>query len=279
MLTRVWFWVAFVLTVVVFSILIKLGLWQLDRSAQKSVMEQQLEERQNQAAMPLTQLSELPIDSNITGVIGVAHVEPMPDQIVLLDNQTFNGKVGYLAYQLAVVTAQLNPPLYVLLELGFVDAPLSRNELPKIAVLRNKQQVSGRMYRRETNPISHQLHAEPGWPKRIQNLNLPELAMLLEEESADLKSRASFTLMPWAMQIQNIENWPYEQPWKPVSMSADKHMGYAVQWFAMASVFLIIMLTLFLRSLRQVTLLVGSKTQAELGVSAGSVNPTGDHHE
>lgn len=259
---RVWFWLAFVLTVVVFSILIKLGMWQLDRAAQKSALEQQLAERQNQAAVPLSQISKRSTDSNLTGVIGIADVEPVPHQIVLLDNQTFNGKVGYLAYQVAMVTAPSETPFIVLLELGFVKAPLSRNELPEIAMLRNKQTVSGRLYRRETNPISHQLHAESGWPKRIQNLNLPELAELLIMESG-----SPITLLPWAMQVQNIENWPYPQPWKPVSMNADKHMGYAVQWFSMAGVFILIMLTICWRSIRQIR------------VSARSVRTTGEHHE
>ncbi len=259
---RVWFWLAFVLTVVVFSILIKLGIWQLDRAAQKSMVERNLLERQNQAAMPLTQISALPTDSNITGMIGIANVEPVLHQIVLLDNQTFNGKVGYLAYQIAMVMTPLEEQLLVLLELGFVEAPLSRSELPQVVALKAKQQVSGRLYRRETNPISHQLHAESGWPKRIQNLNLPALADLLTMESG-----GPTTLLPWAMQVQNMENWPYPQPWKPISMNADKHMGYAVQWFAMASVFLIIMLTIFLRNLRQIKVL------------ARSVRTTGEHHE
>ncbi|GAK83046.1 cytochrome oxidase biogenesis protein Surf1 [Vibrio ponticus] len=48
---------------------------------------------------------------------------------MLLDNQTYNGEVGYLALQLVRAIDGRN----VLLELGFVAAKSSRSDLPDVA--------------------------------------------------------------------------------------------------------------------------------------------------
>ncbi|ELK8442709.1 SURF1 family protein, partial [Vibrio vulnificus] len=93
--------VAALLTLVVFTLLVKLGLWQLSRAEEKSQLEIELQQRALQAPQPL--LDVLNVENaavfSMTGVRVETNVAPSALPIVLLDNQTWNGKVGYLAYQ------------------------------------------------------------------------------------------------------------------------------------------------------------------------------------
>lgn len=221
-------------TVVAFSILINLGLWQLSRAEEKSQIEQKVRLRANLPALSLSQLTREQLD-NPTGVKVHLEVTPIEGRYLLLDNQSVGGDVGYLALQL--VRSQSGR--WVLLERGFVSAPALRSELPQVDWLVEPLKIEARLYRKSPNPLSQDLHLEQGEVSRIQNLNF-----------AQLEQQWQIELMPYVVQPQ-VEPWPYLQPWQPVSMNADKHHGYAVQWFAMATVLAIISLALLVRSLNQ----------------------------
>ncbi len=223
-----------VLTVVVFIVLVNLGLWQLSRGEEKQASEQQLELRHTMAPISLgAALEKYPIEQ-MTGLKVKVELSPSDNMTFLLDNQTHQGKVGYLAYQLM----REQHGHWILLERGFVPAPSERSELPQVDWLSSSQVFVGRLYRKSLNPLSSDLSIEPQTPHRIQNLNLIQLSQWLGEP-----------ILPMAFQPQQ-ESWPYPQPWVPFPLSAEKHFGYAVQWFAMATVLLVIALTLCVRLLK-----------------------------
>lgn len=211
------FWLALILTLVAISILVNLGIWQLERAKQKSEMQKVLQSNQQQAVQSLTSLD---IDSftNLNGVSVMADLAPLANHYLLLDNQTYNGDVGYLALQLM----RQSEGQYVLLERGFVSATRSRSVLPQVEWLTENYQGKGRLYSRSTNPLSDALMAENTQPVRIQNLNIEQLSDYWQLPIA------AYVIQP------SRPNWPYAQPWHPIPMSADKHKGYAVQWFSMA---------------------------------------------
>jgi len=223
-----------VLTVAVFVVLVNLGLWQLSRGEEKQASEKVLQLRQNMAPISLGQaLERYPIEQ-MTGLRVAVSVLPSENMMFLLDNQTHQGKVGYLAYQLM----REQNGHWMLLERGFVPAPSERSQLPEVDWLSSPQQFVGRLYQKSLNPLSSDLNIESQIPHRIQNLNLAQLSQWLGEP-----------ILPIAFQPQQ-ENWPYPQPWVPFPLSAEKHFGYAVQWFAMATVLLVIALTLCVRLLK-----------------------------
>ncbi|MGL6262314.1 SURF1 family protein [Vibrio sp. WXL210] len=207
---------AVVFTVVVFSLLVKLGLWQLERGYDKQEIESTLAQR---AEMPPVALERTLSISNPTGFRVNVEGRAIAEHYVLLDNQTWQGKVGYLAYQ--VIEAH---DRYWLVERGFVSAPPSREVLPQVDWLRGEVKFVGRVYRRSLNPLSSQLSPEFIAPYRIQNLNLDQLSRLF-----DLPIEANL-IQP------QVSQWPYPMPWNPLPLPSRKHFGYAVQWFAMASV-------------------------------------------
>ncbi|GIU21096.1 MULTISPECIES: SURF1 family protein [unclassified Shewanella] len=230
-------WLFIVLiTVLVFSILVKLGFWQLERAQYKSQWQQQLSERQAASVLNYSQLLNSAKGEVLTGFKLKTAVTPVSSDIFLLDNQIYQGRVGYLALQ-AVQVNEFQP--WLLVELGFVPAGLNRSQLPNVEPISQPTVLEGRVYQKQVNPMSSELMAENAWPKRIQNLNIPQLARLIDRPLANL-----------VLQPNNLDN-SYPHPWQPIPLSSQKHHGYAVQWFSMAAVFAFLMGYLLFRKLKQ----------------------------
>lgn len=244
------FWVAVVLTLVSVGILIKLGLWQLDRGNEKLRYEQQLSQRATQSSRPLdivisewqeesvrTQQSLNP--STLNGVKADVQLVKTSDLVFLLDNQINQGTVGYVIYVLGEVLTQ-DGRKQLLIDLGFVAASNDRRELPQIGNVTLPTNMSGRLYTRSVNPLSHELGLENTTPKRIQNINIDALSQYTGQE-----------VLPFIFQPQSLDSWPYEMLWRPTAMKSEKHFGYSFQWFLMAAVLLSLMLLIGYRHLKK----------------------------
>ena len=249
------FWIAVVLTVVSVGILIKLGLWQLERGNEKLRYEQQLSERAQQSPRSLdTVISEWK-DSRIqaqgaseqlslNGLKVDVELETPSGLVVLLDNQVNQGAVGYVIYMLGEVrfkdeNESLVAEKQLLIDLGFVAASNDRRELPQLGNITLPTNMSGRLYTRSVNPLSHELGLENTTPKRIQNINITALSEYTGQ-----------AVLPFVFQPQSLESWPYELLWRPTAMKSEKHFGYSFQWFVMAAVLLFLMLLIGYRYLK-----------------------------
>lgn len=220
-------------TVSLFLLLVKLGFWQLSRAELKENIQSQLTTRQALAPLSFDQLLSLPPSEPLTGYQLNAKVYPIGDKVFLLDNQTFNGRVGYLALQAVQVTP--GTP-WLLVELGFIPAGNDRRQLPLFPHINQAQTLAGRLYQKQANPMSSALMAENGWPKRIQNLNIPQIEKVLNHP-----------VVLAVFQPVTITGIDLAHPWNPIPLSAQKHLGYALQWFSMALAFALLMIY-FVRS-------------------------------
>ncbi|AUD58615.1 cytochrome C oxidase biogenesis protein [Shewanella sp. Pdp11] len=217
-----------ILTVAVFGILVKLGLWQLARGEEKTVLQAQMEARQSLLPLSFEQLQLKVNKESVTGYRLQVQATPASSQIWLLDNQIYQGQVGYLAFQPLQVEA--GKP-WLLVELGFVAAGSHRGELPQITPLSGELILEGRLYQKQINPLSQSLMAESGANIRFQNLNIPEMSQML-----------GHPLLPAVLQPDELPTLALPHPWQPFPLPAQKHWGYALQWFSMAAVFAGLML-------------------------------------
>ncbi|MEZ9203137.1 SURF1 family protein [Vibrio splendidus] len=249
------FWIAVVLTVVSVGILIKLGLWQLERGNEKLRYEQQLSERAQQSPRSLdTVISELKGSRtqaqgaseqlSLNGLKVDVELETPSGLVVLLDNQINQGTVGYVIYMLGKVRLEdennsLVAEKQLLIDVGFVAASNDRRELPQLGSITVPTNMSGRLYTRSVNPLSHELGLENTTPKRIQNINITALSEYTGQD-----------VLPFVFQPQSLESWPYELLWRPTAMKSEKHFGYSFQWFVMAAVLLFLMLLIGYRYLK-----------------------------
>ena len=231
--------IASVLFFSLFILLIKLGFWQLNRGYEKQQLEQQLQQTQTLPALNQEQFINTSDFKSRLGRQVSLSVAPTSQPLLILDNQVHQGQVGYLVFQLMEISS--NSP-WLLVELGFTPADLDRTQLPNIQPLTHQQVLKGRLYHRLSNPVSHQLLAEVGSPTRIQNLNFSQLSQRVEHAVYPI------VLQPEMISFDQQQR-PLAKPWNPLPMPANKHFGYAMQWFSMALALLIIGLILLKRNI------------------------------
>ena len=244
------FWIAAVLTVVSVGVLIKLGVWQLDRGNEKLRYEQQLLERSQQSSRALDivlsdwrgtglRAQEPSSPQTLNGLKVDIELATQSGLILLLDNQINQGMVGYVIYMLGETQTQ-NGRKQLLIDLGFVAASNDRRKLPQLGNITLPTNMSGRLYVRSVNPLSQELGLENTTPKRIQNINIQALSQYTGQE-----------VLPFIFQPQSLGSWPYEMLWRPSAMKSEKHFGYSFQWFVMAAVLLFLMLLIGYRYMKQ----------------------------
>ncbi|MCH1929955.1 SURF1 family protein [Shewanella sp. A25] len=212
-----------ILTVTLFVILVKLGFWQLARGDEKSQLFEQMQAREAAPALTFSQALDKSQFEDLTAYRLRVKASPVSQQVWLLDNQVYQGQVGYLGYQ--VMQLDADQP-YLIVELGFIAATHDRRQLPQIEPVNTEIELIGRLYQKQINPLSHKLMAESGDTVRFQNLNLTEMAATL-----------GHPLLPAVLQPDSLPHLSLPHPWQPFPISAQKHWGYALQWFAMATVF------------------------------------------
>ncbi|MFO7530719.1 MAG: SURF1 family protein [Marinobacter sp.] len=195
-------------------VLIGLGTWQLDRAGQKQSM---LESWQQEAdTLPWQQLIEGEVRSGkpvrVTGMYG--------EQSWLLDNRTRDGVPGY-----EVITDFYpleGPP--VLVNRGWIQAPRSRDRLPRIDTPEGLFTLVGRLGEYPVPPVlAEQDQEEQGWPRRVQRLPREAAANEVDGLPAVI-IRLDSGQQPGA----------FRADWVPDLMGPGTHYGYAAQWFALA---------------------------------------------
>ncbi|WP_281173707.1 SURF1 family protein [Enterovibrio calviensis] len=217
---RRWGFLAFTLTMVV--LLVKLGMWQMSRAAEKETLLDQLSERQQQV---FTQVSSLPQDAkgfavDLSGTFDV-------NRSVLLDNQIHQGRVGY-RWMMPLFTDNR----WLLIDLGWIAAPPRREILPDLPEIQGNYRVEGIADFPSQRVVLGEESATPSWPWRVQSVDVEAI------------SKASgYTLQPWVIRVETITrdsgetvNWNAIPVWEPVVMQPEKHYGYAMQWFGLALV-------------------------------------------
>jgi cytochrome oxidase assembly protein ShyY1 len=201
-------------------LLLFLGSWQLQRAEQKRVWLQQLNEA------PATTVSgALERLARYDWVPVQLQIELVPMKVFLLDNRTWQGRVGYEV----VVPIRVDEGSWWLGSLGWIAAPPRREQLPEVELSRRWLNVEGVLSRPMASVTLAASQVEPGWPRRIQSLDLQQirtaLAMPVEPLVLHLKTTVSEVIMPREKIYTGIE--------------PERHVGYAVQWFGLALVLMI----------------------------------------
>jgi surfeit locus 1 family protein len=201
----------------------RLGLWQLDRAAQKHALQAALDARSQLPALDAAALARTAEQA------AAQHHRPvrlrgqwLPQHTVFLDNRQMNGRPGFFV----VTPLQLaGEKAAVLVQRGWVPRDANeRTRLPAVPVAAGVLEVLGRI---APPPARlYEFSAEASGPIR-QNLDLAQFAR-----------EVSVPLLPISV-LQNdsaatagdglLRQWP------PPALDVHKHYGYAFQWFALAA--------------------------------------------
>jgi len=217
-------WLIF--TLLVFSGLVKLGLWQSDRALQKEQRLATIEQLSQTQALSLTQV--LAQDKNEINDLPILLKGEFADDILfLLDNQANKGRLGYRAYQVFTVKNQA-----VLINLGWVQGSINRQELPDIEAITGEYQLTGHVRKIEKGiMLMEQKLNENSWPLRVQQIELDKFSTLISRQ-----------LLPFVVYLDKTDNVGYEKNWQPIVMPPEKHRAYAFQWFSLAIAWLLLMM-------------------------------------
>ncbi|WP_417605710.1 SURF1 family protein [Oceanimonas baumannii] len=198
-----------VLTAAVSGLMVFMGIWQLSRADEK---QQLLQEWQQRSDVQLELKEALAMDRPFGYRLQVGGVFLAGGEL-FLDNQTENGRPGYRRI-MPLQTAQG----LLAVDLGWWPASTDRSLLPATEPPEDGPvHLSGVLIRPWQPPLSFGEHQPEA--RRVNSL-APGL----------LAARWGQPVLPMVLKT-GAENGD----WQPVVMGPEKHLGYAVQWFAMTA--------------------------------------------
>jgi len=226
------------LALIFFSLFISLGFWQLDRADYKRTLYSDFENRQSGQAIDLnhdnTKLSDkeeiIWRHVNATG-------EFLEQYQILLDNQVEKGQAGYYVYTPFKLEQSEHA---VLVNRGWLSTDNDRtvsqalimtNDLVNIMGVAKEEPKTGLLLK---NMPPEQMNKDV---YRVQRLNINEVAELTKTK-----------LLPYIVRLEPESKHGYRRQWQLPGSGVSIHNGYAFQWFAFATVLLIIYLVLNIKN-------------------------------
>ena len=203
------------LTAISVAAMCGLGFWQLERMIQKQHRLSSIAQKQSNGSVSLlTALTnDDPRDIAVT-----FDGEPDTTHLVFLDNQIQDKRVGYDV----IVPVKTNAG-WVLVNYGWVSAPDMQRTLPTIKIDKGLLSFRGIVSVPGINPLITETNT--------QSLVFP--ALVQQIDFADLSQRLNRDLLPYVIQLTK-DDVAFVRDFRPVVMSPEKHLGYAVQWFGLA---------------------------------------------
>lgn len=210
-----------IFTLLAIIILVYLGTWQLARSMQKKELINQMEQKLLANPVRLPTIVDPQLAKNRFTPVMV-YGTYLNKYTFLLDNQVFEGQVGY-----RVLTVFQSPHLekWVLIDRGWIEQGKSRKQLPLIHDVFGVQELIGIINTIPTGILlkSDPVVAEPTWPIVIQSLDYDFMTKNLHHPIYD-----------FLIQIRASDSEAYKMPPIDFGMPSDKHLGYAFQWYGFA---------------------------------------------
>jgi len=191
---------------------VALGFWQIDRGAQKRAIED----------ARIASFGALPVDENrleSAPAYARVRVEGRYDgqHQFLIDNHTRHGAPGYVV----ITPFDSVGGRRLLVNRGWVEAPESRSELPNVPVTEADVRIVGSLWNASATTKDTSVW-DDRWPKRIAQFDAARIGAALNAN--------------WPVEFRLEEDQPGSL--EPIvlgeEMSSTRHIGYAVQWFAMA---------------------------------------------
>jgi cytochrome oxidase assembly protein ShyY1 len=204
-----------VFTLLFLPLTLWLGFWQLDRVDQKrqliaslTALEQPLVIAAGQSVSDLLDMQRVTLQASF--------IKPFA---WFKDNQVVNGQVGYDLVALVNVGADL-----LLVNRGWFASHGQRDPLPTLPWLEGGMSLTGRLVPIQANPYQLAADVYTGqYPQLVQAFDLPQLQSQLKQP-----------LLPWVLKLDAPSPALLVPHWRASTMTPEKHLGYAWQWFGLA---------------------------------------------
>jgi surfeit locus 1 family protein len=235
---RAW---ATLLTAVAVAAFVSLGWWQVGRAREKQALVESFARGTRTSVELLADVTvdELPRYQHLR-----AEGRYEPAYQVLLDNMP--SQSGRPGYRVLTPFRRQGSDRLLLVDRGWVPLGTSREALPVIGVTAEHRAVSGRLDQLPVPGVRVGEATTPGDERWPRVMNFPRQADLEQALGSPVESRI-LLLDPAAPD-------GYERAWRPsVGFGPERHLGYAIQWFALALVAVIIFIALSLQRVMPAT--------------------------
>ena len=217
-----------IFAIIFVPITISLGMWQIERANEKKLIIANYDKLLVSAPIALQKNQMLnnwqPIETTGT----------YEDTIVYEDNAINNGKAGFKVYHLF----RNDDGTFIFIHRGFIERNLIKNNLPEVEIPTEKKSIYGTTLFKQNNTFVKNI--EESDSRIIQEFN----ASLLIDKYPMLKDKY---LHPFLFNLDIRDVNKYQPIEKPVNMTANKHIGYAIQWFGLCAALIILTIYAFRR--------------------------------
>lgn len=222
-----------ILVLVLLPVLLRLGFWQLARANEKRAI---IAEQHAKLALPPKVIDRPLRDTanlqfhrlQVTGTFLVKYQ-------VYIDNKIHQNKVGY-----DIVTPMRigSSEQYVLVDRGWVPMGASRAELPQIDTPKQEVSIVGiaKYNTKDVVSFGDGNRSNQGWPAVVRWVDIKAIS-----------KETKLNLLPFMLLLDPQSQYGYVREWKFINMPPEKHVSYAVQWFAMAFALVVIYLVVNLK--------------------------------
>ncbi len=214
--TKLW---AFSLYLLLFSGLISLGCWQLNRAEQKREFLAQQQVGQQASSINLNQSASGARyqAAEITGHYDAAHS-------FLIDNQIVDGKAGYFVLTPFILDKQQQA---VLVNRGWVPLTANRQQLPDVSTGSEVVAIKGRI--NQFPSVGYKLAGgeipTETWPAVVQFV-----------DSQVLSAKLAYPVYDFQIELDDDQTAGFVRHWHTqATIPPEKHQAYAVQWFGLAA--------------------------------------------
>jgi surfeit locus 1 family protein len=213
-------------------ILISLGVWQLERADEKRGIEARVQQAQFKKPLELSSfttkgnelLAEVYRPAKALGQYDSKHQ-------FLYDNRTHNGRPGYHVLTPFVLEGQKQ--VAVLVNRGWIPYNGHRDNIQSITVESAELALQGVIKSPSRSITLNDEVMTNEYPQTIQFISLK-----------DMGEKLGYAFFPIVIELDKSAKDGFVREWQPFYGSIAKHNGYAMQWFAMAFVLLILFLKL-----------------------------------
>jgi cytochrome oxidase assembly protein ShyY1 len=213
-----WWSVALVVAGVAFFT--ALGVWQLDRAAEKDELLRRYAAAEHSAAQPFESIADAPPSDAYPRVAVQGRF--VDTRTYVLDDQTHAGQVGVRVY---VPFAPDGLAHWVLVDLGFL--PHEQGHHPSLPPLPQGHVSLQGLY---TPP--------PGVGMRMGGDPFPAqsgaMKSMVYVDIGQVSHDLHHGLYPWVLRLQSDPASVYLRDWVPAVMPPARHRAYAFQWFTFA---------------------------------------------